>query len=210
MPLPGTPHCAKVGILFTVGSEGNQCENTLYIQDSTDAMFVDPVLTCNLIQTAANANLLPGLSNQIGLTGVSFEDVRTFPFGGIEVGQASHVGTGPSAGDSLPSMVALAIKKSTANLGRSARGRWYWPVGTTGNLATADTIKSTSITLWVDQLAAFQASLELALTPAKMGIVSYRTGGVQRAAGLFQQIVNWSVTDSTVDSQRRRLLGRGR
>jgi len=210
MPLPGTPHVARFGILFTFGTEGNQCENILHVRDVSDGMFSDPVLACNLVQAAANTNLLPALASQVALTGVVFEDVRSFPFGGMEIGQAPHPGTGSSAGSALPSSVSIAIKKSTAGLGRSARGRWYWPVAAGSNLAGSDTVTAGLIAAATSALADFCTQIETTIAGSECGVVSYRSGGVQRAAGLFQPIVAWSVSDAIVDSQRRRLAGRGR
>lgn len=211
MPLPGTPHVARMAVQFTFGTDGNQCENVFYIQDPTDQIFVDPTATCNAVDAAAIAQLKPALAAYIGLTGVSFEDVRTFPFGGISIGHAPVVGTGPSGGSPIPSSVSLAIKKSSFELGRSARGRWFWPVGASGNIGPSnDQVNATAIGTWVPALQAFQSAVELALGGVFMGFVSYRTGGAQRTAGHFLHITGWSVTDNTVDNQRRRLTGRGR
>jgi len=59
-------------------------------------------------------------------------------------------------------------------------------------------------------LATFQGDLELALSPAKMGIVSYQHGGVLLSAGAFEPITSWGHTDNFVDTQRRRLAGHNR
>ena len=211
MPLPGTAHVARIGLLFTFGTDGQQCENTFYVRDTTDAIFADPVGFCGHVQAAANSQIADGLAPQISLTGVSFEDVRTFPFGGVTVGISPHPGDGPETGVPLPSSNSIAIRKTTATLGRSGRGRWYWPLGNSSALgATNDTVNLAHITRYENALIAFQSVVEGAPFPCEMGIVSYRSGGVQRSAGLFSRITGWSTADALVDSQRRRLTGRGR
>lgn len=211
MPLPGTPHVAKMGLLFTFGTDGQQCENTFYLLDTSDAIFADPTATCVNIQGHANTTLIPSLSKFVSLTGISFEDVRVFPFGGLTVGITPLPGTGTSTGLAIPSSCALAVRKNTGSLGRSARGRWYWPLGDTDTLgATNDTVNAPHAALYPAALQNFQDALETAFAGVSFGFVSYRNGGVQRPVGVFERITSWSVVDATVDSQRRRLTGRGR
>lgn len=211
MPLPGTPHCARFSLLFTFGTDGQKCENTFYIQDETDAIFADPVVFATGVLAIANTTLKPMLDSNVLITGMGFEDVRTFPFGGLEVGQAGAAGTYTIHGSNLPSSVAFSIRKNTATLGRSGRGRWYWPIGGSAHLSpTNDTVLALSISNWISGLEAFQTAVEAYLSPGKMGIVSYRTANAQRSEGLFSQITSWSAADSNVDSQRRRLTGRGK
>jgi hypothetical protein len=211
MPLPGTAHCAKISVQFTFGLDGQICENEFYLQDATDAMFANPTATLAVIQAQANIAFLPRLYPGVSLIGCVFEDVRVFPFGGIAVPQVAQPGTRAGSVGSLPSSACIAIKKVTGNLGRSGRGRWYWPLADTNAISgTNDTVVAAYVTTILAGLTSFQGAVEAGLPPVAMGIVSYRTAGAQRAAGLFQQIVSWQNTDRLVDSQRRRLSGRGR
>jgi len=200
-----------MSILFTFQADGQVCENVFYVRDVVDSIFAIPTLFATQVLGVANSHLIDGLSPIVSITGCAFEDVRTFPFGGITVGQAPRPGTGGSAGVAIPSSNSIAIKKSTDTLGRSGRGRWYWPLGSSDSLGvTNDTVNPTAIARYINALTLFQSGVQGLPTPVEMGIVSYRSGGALRAEGLFSQIVSWSVTDSTVDSQRRRLTGRGR
>lgn len=211
MPLPGTPHTARMAVLFTFGIDGQTCENIFHLQDSTDAIFTSPTATCNAVQTAANTHIKPALFPTVKLIGTTFEDVRTFPFGGLDVPQVAVAGTRAGGTALLPSSVSLSIKKVTGNLGRSGRGRWYWPLADVQAISgTNDTVNASYITDIEAALTAFQLAVETAITPAIMGVVSYRSGKVQRSAGVFQRIISWSNADATIDSQRRRLTGRGR
>jgi hypothetical protein len=115
---------------------------------------------------------------------------------------------GTKAGDSLPNNVALAVSLRTGLTGRSARGRWYW-YGITEDQVDANTMMGGTI-----------ASIDAAITNLlneieALGflwvIVSYIANGGPRVGGPVYFTVNTiTVVDSTVDSQRRRLPGRGR
>lgn len=209
MPLPDSPHVAKLTVLWTNTYEGNKCESVFYLRDTTDEMFIAPTATCDLVWTAVVDCIVPNISAAVVFNGVGFEDVRTFPFGGVEVPETATPGTSSVGGAQLPSSVSLAIKKSTATLGRSGRGRWFWPVGQASNLVEGNTVASASAAAWVGGLEAFQAQIESTIAPAEMGINSYYSGKVLRSTALFSRITGWGVTDLNVDSQRRRLPGRG-
>jgi hypothetical protein len=210
MPLPGTPHVARITLGWTYETTGNQCENVFYLQDSSDAMFADPTLTCNLIWAAVASQIVPHASPAVHYNSVGLEDVRTVPFGGLVVPQTNTPGADGSTGAAIPATVALAIKKSTNNLGRSGRGRWYWPIGDITPLVTGDTVSAAYAAGVASTLADFQTAVETALTPALFGIVSYFTGGVARPAGLFEEVTGWGVTNLVVDTQTRRGIGRGK
>lgn len=108
----------------------------------------------------------------------------------------------------VPSNVTWAVKKATGLTGRSFRGRWYM-VGLGGanydmatqqvTVATANGIISALNTLRTNLAAAGHT----------LGVVSYRTAGDWRAEGLFTPITAFVYTDLVIDSQRRRLPGRG-
>lgn len=209
MGLPGTPHTAKISLRYTNYLEGNVCESTFAWKDPTDAMFATPTVAAAGVFTAAVSNLIPQLSPFVILDAVGFEDIRTFPFGGIVVPFTATPGTDSAGGSQLPASASLAIKKFTGTLGRSGRGRWYWPIGSSGFLVNGNTVLSAAAVNWAAALASFQAAVEASYTGSQMGIVSYYSAKVLRSAGLFSQITAWGASDLNVDSQRRRLPGRG-
>ena len=108
----------------------------------------------------------------------------------------------------LPNNVTLAIKLVTGLAGRSFRGRLYF-IGMndtclSGNSNVADTT-------WANAVVAALNTLQTNLASAghTLGVVSYRTGGVYRSNGLFTASTGWVLADYNLDSQRRRLTGRG-
>lgn len=210
MPLPGTPHAAKVGVLWQYGAAASQCENTFYVQDATDNLFSDPDGFLDQVDAAVAAHLINEWFPVVTYHGLTFEDVRSVPFGGMEKPYGPTPGTHAGGSGSLPADVAAAVKKTTGALGRSGRGRWYWPVGDKAWLATDSSLTAAAQAEMVAALAAFQAAVEGGTYPCEMGIVSYYSGKVLRPSGVFYQITGWGLTDPIVDSQRRRLPGRGR
>ena len=206
----GTPHTARVALLWQSISDSQACENVFYLMDTSDAMFTDPGATIDAIWTAALDTVILHTDSNVSYTGVVFEDVRTVPFGGLEVPQTAVTGGASEGTNAKPSSMCKAIKKSTGTLGRSGRGRWFFPVLGSNVYPTADTLDHTAINAKVTALQSFQTALEAALSPAQMGIVSYRHGGVARTAGVFEQITAWGVVNYDVDVQRRRLVGHNR
>lgn len=206
----GTDHVARIGLGWLYGTDLVQCENTFYVLDPTDNLFSDPEGFCDQVKSAAVAQLVPSLFAAVQINAVFFEDVRSVPFGGLEKSYTPVPGTHVGAAGALPGNVVLAIKKGTGALGRSGRGRWYWPLADVSILQTDDTVKSSYVTAITAALGAFQAAVEGGTYPCTVGIVSYQTGKVLRPSGFFQAITSWTTADLTTDSQRRRLGGRGR
>lgn len=206
----GTPHVARITVGWTYLNAPIQAENVFYLQDPSDGIFASPLTVCAAVHTAVISDLVPMSAPEIIYNQVGFEDVRTVPFGGVVLSTTPVPGGGSYGGSSLPSDVCIAVKKSTATLGRSGRGRWFWPVGNAAALVRPDELGPAVMTNILLALTNFQATVEAISGTPHMGIVSYRTGGAPRSAGQFERITGWSFSDSFVDSQRRRLLGRGR
>lgn len=111
-------------------------------------------------------------------------------------------------GQTLPGNSTFAIKLTTGLAGRSFRGRWYM-VGLCAPLLgpTANQVTAASAATLVGWLNLLQANL--AAGGHTLCVLSYRSGGVYRAAGLVTPALNWTAVDLNVDSMRRRLTGRG-
>lgn len=205
-----TDHVAECAILFTDSAGLAKCENTFYLQDLTDDMFSDYTTLSTQIWNAFTSTMLGAANNDVIYNGVSIEDQRSLPYAGLIFPQTPTAGTISTGTTAMPNDNCLAIKRSTGVPGRSGRGRWYQPVWGQNQLSAQNTVTSTLGNAIVAALTAFQAAVEGGTFPCEMGIVSKQTGGMPRTAGLFQQITAWGYTDLVVDSQRRRLPGRGR
>jgi hypothetical protein len=210
MPSVGTSDTARIAVVLAYPTDANTFENTFYLNDPSGGIFADAVLTLQTIQTHYAAHILPYIAQNVKEPELTFEDVRTVPFGGVSYNPSGPPIGGYSSNGTMPSCTALAVTKHTGALGRSGRGRWYFPVFVESMLSAPDTVASGFAAGVVAALEAFQVALETALSPAEMGFVSYHFNGAPRAAGLFQHITSWGTFDLSVDTQRRRLIGHNR
>jgi hypothetical protein len=114
---------------------------------------------------------------------------------------------GASGSPGLPNNVSLAMSLRSNQTGRSARGRWFWQ-GFTEDGVVGSLVNSGHV-----------SSIDAALTALKgtidadgwvWVIVSYNTAGAPRVGGpVYFPVLDVLAVDTVVDSQRRRLPGRG-
>jgi hypothetical protein len=107
----------------------------------------------------------------------------------------------------LPNSVTLAIKFGSGLTGRSRRGRLYLvglgEASVTGN-AIAQIAADNLVGAVVDAIEAIEAAQQV-----EHVVVSYCGDGAWRTSALVTPISSYAVVDLNVDSQRRRLTGRG-
>lgn len=111
--------------------------------------------------------------------------------------------SGTLVGAAVPSNVTLAIKKSTGLSGRANRGDWYmWP-------ATASQLEPLDSNLWLeshrDGCVAVMEQLR-----SSLAALSYILVVASEATAQTTPVKHFVCTDRAVDSQSRRLRGRGR
>lgn len=204
------PHCAKFGVLFRDTATTVQCEITGALVDPTDAMFSDFTGLAAQIWSATTAHLVTTASPEVVFTGVTLEDIRSIPYGGGDFPQTPTAGTNAAGGVPIPTDCALAVKKLTGSFGRSYRGRTFWPIWNSGYLDTQDTVKSAYASGVAIALADWQAAIEGGTYPCTFSVVSFYSNKVLRDPGIATAVTGWAEFDLALDSQRRRLLGRGR
>lgn len=129
-------------------------------------------------------------------------DSQTAP--SIEIGFTS-TGTW-SAGTALPASVCLAIKKSTGLRGRSYRGRWFYS-GWGHNSVVGNAFVPTDVNSVLTAHNTFLTVTAGGHVHTLM-VASRWENGIQRTTGVATQVVELTA-DTSVDSQRRRLTGRG-
>lgn len=127
-------------------------------------------------------------------------------FGGAYTYTTGLPADGANVQEPLPGNVALCVSLRTFLRGRSNRGRSYI-VGLTENQVSGNQVTTASAAAW---LAAYDVLVNTFNTPPyQLAVCSRFSGGLPRAQGVLTPIQDATLVDTFVDSQRRRLPGRG-
>lgn len=114
---------------------------------------------------------------------------------------------GTNSGSAMPNNVAACLSLKSTQRGRSARGRSYIAGIPHEALIAPSEINPTYQAALVD---AWQTVLLAGVDDGWVPVVASRvSGGVPRTTGVTFQIETVTMFDATLDSQRRRLPGRG-
>lgn len=106
----------------------------------------------------------------------------------------------------LPNNCAIAISFRTASRGRSARGRNYISGIPTDNVS-GNRVEGTFLDDWASAYVGLKEVIEG--HGATMVVVSRRHNKVNRSAAVMFPVTTFLFVDNVIDSQRRRLPGRG-
>lgn len=132
---------------------------------------------------------------------IDVEDGNVFEYTGFTPNQGSI------ANPIMPGNVTLSIKFGSTRTGRSYRGRMYF-IGLVENATTGNVVE----TSYRDDIVANTQSLFTEVQDGMPGvqhvIVSYCNNGAWRTTAAVTPVATYSA-DVNVDSQRRRLNGRG-
>jgi hypothetical protein len=195
--VPGVYEAVLVG-----SDDGQLINNTLYFQREGAPSFGEAATLAETVASWYIENVLPHLSNQYTFTHVVVTDLENLA--GVQAQSAAGDNAGGEASEQAPNNVAACIKLGTAIRGRSFRGRNYIP-GIPNSLLVQNTLSPE----WLSIVEiAYQALLGLA-DPLTWVIVSRETAGATRPTGVATPVVYARFVRNTVDSQRRRLPGRG-
>lgn len=198
-----TPNAISLSFEFLLGGQ--------VVVVTLSVMSQNPVTEARLGQAAQAgadwvvAELLPFLSSNLTFTGVRAysQDSDSAP---VFVLPVSPTIPGGQNFTTLPNNVAGVISLRTANRGRSGRGRMYIP-------GIPDTMQASPTTLtnvFVAGMVDAAIKLDDYFNPLgfQPGVISKRHNKQDRVTGLFQPFTS-AVVDNRIDSQRRRLEGRG-
>jgi len=184
---------------------GQQVENMLYFKHAGEPTSEDLQDIADYVDEFAATKLLAaGLSSSLVYreTFVTWLATVTSP---TAVSTVNAGETGSDADGSLPGNVCFCVTFRTAERGRSARGRNYVsgiPVGS----QTGNTIPSG----FADAIVgAYNSLVEFPLENWSWVVVSRTQGGVSLLNGITLPVTQAAYADLNLDSQRRRLTGRG-
>lgn len=204
MPFQAVPDTCQINIRYT--REGQQIENVLHATKTGGFSLSDLEAVASTVNTVVPTTWMPLMPTNIVYQETNVIDLSVE--GGSQVTQSVVGGQGGGvSGNALPNNVTLAVRLKSGIGGRSGSGRIYWPGFATSQQALANTIDTGVVSDIISAIGDLIAALELIDTI--ITIVSRYLNSSVRPEGVPFVVNNVTVFDNTVDSQRRRLPGRG-
>lgn len=204
MARPPTPNVAEVTMTFL--QDGQYLINKHHFLNTAgwDEGSLNNLGTA--VREWWNSELKSQVTTAVSLVEIEVVDLTAGSGLGITVQTGLPI-AGTAAQNAAPNNVTLAIKKGTGLVGRSFRGRTYH-IGLHEAAYTNNTVEPAIVNFLRDAYDALREPLGGVL-PVDMCVLSEVSGGVPRTEGICTVVTGIGV-DPVIDSQRRRLPGRGR
>lgn len=184
---------------------GQRVENTLYFSGASPIPADAYGDLLELIRAWWTAYPRDLLSDQLILRELYLTDLSSATGGTYTLAISGDPG-GPVAADPLPGSIAMCVSFRTANRGRSFRGRNY-VCGFGENQVSGNTFLPSLVAAM--GTAYNQLLTTMGTTSFFWAVVSRYSNGAPRTTGIATPVTAAIVVDGYVDSQRRRLAGRG-
>jgi len=185
---------------------GQKIENTLYFTKAGGFDLSEAAALNNILLLWWTEEYADGVSEDLSLREIVITDLSTETSFSLVSPAPTPNPTGAQSGGALPGGSALCVSFRTTSRGRSFRGRNFVSgiprSGSTGNQVNSDII--TLIEVAYQDLISLVADMD-----ATWVVVSRFTDGAPRVAGINTRVNSVTVVDTNIDSQRRRLTGRG-
>jgi hypothetical protein len=204
--------------------EGQQCRNVLYLQHIDGVLgapeaFVradleDAAFALRNAYDAAYTALASSSCSLTGIDAVGNSTPGTGPLIETSDTEGSYPIVGTNTGGVTANNVTLAIKLGTGLGGRSYHGRFYFVGIGPGlyNSTQPNQLKAGSVTAFEGANHDFLAAINdapITIGNVQLVVASFVTAGTDRIPAIATRVSSVSLTDTTFDSQRRRLPGRG-
>jgi len=200
IPVPNT---AQLEFVFNWG--GQVCQNVLHYVKASPWTITNLEELCGAAIGEYVSQFNINNPTNMSLTMVRATDLSS-QNGPVYESSDTLPATGSNGSPSLPNNCAVVVTKRTALRGRSYRGRIYH-MGLTEGSVTENQVLAASMTgilsRWTTLLA-----LPLTADEALMCVVSRYNNNAPRTTGVATLVTNLT-SDGFIDSQRRRLPGRG-
>lgn len=204
MAFQAVPDTCAINIRYT--REGQQIENVLHATQDGGFALSDLEAIAAVVNTVVPTQWMPLMPDNITYQEVNVVDLSVE--GGSQVTQSVVGGQAGSVGGiALPNSVTLAVRLRSGVGGRHGSGRLYWPAFAVDQVATTNSIQTTVVADIIEAIVALIDALEV--IGAIVTIVSRYLANAQRPEGVPFVVNTVTVFDTTIDSQRRRLPGRG-
>lgn len=187
--------------------EDQVCENTLYFQKSGAFSGTDLVDIGNAVRDWWIARVVLYTNVNVSLQEVKVTDLTTDTSPVVTI-VSDLPAFGDVTGDPLPNNCSLTVSFRTAGRGRSSRGRNY-VIGLSEASVAGNTVDSG----YLASIRTAYANLETDVSGAvavQWVVVSRYHNKAPRTTALVQPVTSAIIVDPFIDSQRRRLPGRGR
>lgn len=199
------PDVAQVNLRYTLA--GQQVENTLYFLFPSTPGSADLLDLATYCRGWRDVSLKPIQGSHCLL-----REVYAVSLTSATAPTATYVESPAEPGDytgtPLPNNVTIAVSFRTEGRGRSSRGRNF-ALGLTETALSSTLGQTVQSTYEADLIAAYQELIDTPPTDLTWVVVSRYTDGAPRTTGIYIPITSVILTDTTIDSQRRRLPGRG-
>jgi hypothetical protein len=203
MPFVPFERTAQVNVRYTY--QGQQVENTLYFDrlEGWDTAALEAL--ADSLTSSLNTLVMPFMPTSLTLRELYLIDLSADDAEGVTY-TAGLPQAGLIAGDAMPSNVTITASFRTNGRGRSARGRNFL-LGIMEDQVSNNLVSLTFTDIWSEF---FDVLLGLGASEGFVWVVASRIAdGEPRALGQTRPITAYTFVDQTVDSQRRRLPGRG-
>lgn len=196
-------NCVSVELRYSLF--GENVENTLFFYNPDGVNLTNMATLAGEIDDWWDTQLRPLQSTAVTYRETYVTDLTsvTSPTYSSTVNAGLAGAKAASAGQ--PGSVTFCITFATAARGRSGRGRNY-AVGLVEGDITGNLLVNTQADALV---AAYEQLLTLFSFPYDWVVLSSYTGGAPRTERLVQPVQSVRYADLAIDSQRRRLAGRG-
>lgn len=203
MAFQAVPNTVQCDILFLY--YGQRVENVIHVEcpEGVDAGVVsDTALT---VRNWVEDSYLPLLVTAVTFLGVEAKDLSV-DGGATAFANATPPGTGGSAGDGMPGGTAFVVTLKTALSGRSYRGRKFI-FGLNRSQVSGNELLAGYAGSFVE---AFNDLIDVLTAVSKLLVVVSRVlDGIDRIVAVTTPVTTAAYSDLEIDSQRRRLTGRG-
>lgn len=199
-----TPNTVEAAILMSLDNQ--QIENTLWFEFSTNPDASNLEELCQTLINWWTGEMAPYLSTALSLRGARAVSMNSSTSPTAQLAPASPT-AGEVAGDCVPGNVAFCVQFKSFGRGRSTRGRNYIPGIPMSQLSGINEVGSSFATAMIN---AYLAILGDTYTFIPAWVINSKfSGGAPRTTGVNSVVTSVVYADLYLDSQRRRLPGRG-
>ncbi len=205
-PFIPAPNCVSIELIYY--SFIVVCENVLHVELPDPASLADLQAIRAVVDTWDSGNWKNRRPGGVSLARIKCKalDTNSSP---VEDYPLSPIRAGTQGAATCPLNVTFCIKLGTGIIGRSYRGRLYTPGVVPGNLVNVNTMDASEANAIITSLSALKTALAAASPSATLVVLSYRHNNAWRSTAVATPVSTISYTDLAIDSQRRRLNGRG-